>query len=77
MESQLRESNAPALILSFPKNRSDSKKVYSTGFEDGMQLFESAYVKSVEAVAKDYERRRFYEVGNLTRLQALADRNTS
>jgi hypothetical protein len=54
----------------------DIKKAYDTGFENGMKTFESAYVKSVLGVVRDRNTLTWlYKIGNLTKLQALADRN--
>jgi hypothetical protein len=53
----------------------DIKKAYDTGFENGMKTFESAYVKSVVATIKDSNTLKLlYHIGNITKMQALADK---
>jgi hypothetical protein len=52
------------------------QQAYDAGFKNGLETFENAYMKSVLSISKDYDTLRWlYKIGNLTRLQALADRS--
>jgi len=64
----------------FRKKRSewenDIKKAYDIGLKDGSQAFESAILKSIENVVKDYSKRDwFYEIVRIAEMQALLDAN--
>jgi hypothetical protein len=71
---------AEDLVRTFKKTENeweeDIKKAYDAGFENGMKTFESAYVKSVVDTIKDSNMLKlFYHIGNITKMQALADRS--
>jgi len=67
-------------IEAFRKKRgeweNDIKKAYDLGLKDGSQAFESAILKSIENVVKDYGKRDwFYEIVRIAEMQALLDAN--
>lgn len=54
----------------------DIKKAYNVGLEDGSQAFESAILKSIENVVKDYNKRDwFYEIVKIAEMQKFVDTN--
>jgi hypothetical protein len=54
------------------------QQAYDAGFKRGLETFENDNVKSVVSISKDYNTLVWLrKIGNLTRLQAFADRNGS